>query len=382
MRRRLPRALAACAALLAAMAARGAAQDPRAALERAAPVVACVRSTLSLPEESPPAGEAHFSNAGFFVGTQGEMLTSLLGLAGCREIRVFCPDGRQSEATVAALDQASGLALLRTELRDTAPFAPAPALPSPGAWALVASVRQRADGLSTVLSPGLVTRHNADVRIHGVAWDGMLGLAGHVWSGCAGAPVLDMEGRLAGVVLAVTYEAAREPEVLVLPEGDLAPILARLKQGETRRLGWLGITLTGEPGAREGARIRSVLKDSPAQRARLHADDIILQIGPHVVDDPAVVARHVVEAGPGRTVELKVLRGDAILTIPVALEARPLLVSGGMRQPPPDRIRPWPTLDGMPLAPEFADLVRENQRLQERLRELERQVQAPALQRR
>jgi S1-C subfamily serine protease len=379
MGRRLARGLIVSAVLLAALGAADRAQDPSAVLEDAAPGLVCVRSVLTVSSEPFRVERARFSNAGFFVGDQGEVLTSLLGLAGCSEIRVHCPDGRQSDATVAAVDQPSGLALLQTSLKNTRAFTPASALPAPGGWALMAAVRPRADGIAAVLSPALVARHDVSLRLNGVAWEGLTALSGNVWPGCAGAPVLDLDGRLAGVVLAVSYvpgEQARGPEVLVLPVDALNAVVAQLKRGESRRLGWLGVTLTGEPEKREGARVNAVLEDSPARKAGLRTGDIILQIDKHAVEGAAVVARWVVEAGPGQTVNLRVLRGSEILTLPVELEARPLMVSGG---PQADRLRPWPSMDGLPLpgrAPEFADLVRENQRLRDRIRELERRLGA------
>ena len=107
-------------------------------------------------------------------------------------------------------------------------------MPEPGGWALMASVRSRADGAAAVLSPALVARHDVALRVHGVAWEGLTALSGNIWPGCAGAPVLDLEGRLAGVILGVSCaagEPARGAEVLVLPlkKAD-APRLAGVLQ--------------------------------------------------------------------------------------------------------------------------------------------------------
>jgi serine protease Do len=379
MGRRLARGLAVSVALLAVVAAGVRAQDPAAVLEIAAPALVCVRSALPPSPEPFRVEQTHFSNVGFFVSDQGDVLTSLLGLAGCTEIRILCPDGRQSEATVAAVDQPSGLALLRTSLKDTHAFASAPAVPAPGGWALMASVRARPDAAAAVLSPALVARKDVSVRIHGVAWEGLSGLSVSVWPGCAGAPMLDLDGKIVGVVLGVSYapaEPARGPEVLMLPVDQLDTILGRLKRGESRRLGWLGITLTSDPEKPEGARVNAVLEDSPASKAGLKAGDVILQVDNHVVEGAAVVARYVVEAGPDKTVEMKVLRGNEILPISVELEARPLLISAGPRDLQADRLRSWPSLGGLPVGgpPELSDLVRENQRLRQRIRELERQL--------
>lgn len=379
MGRRLARGPVIAAVLVSVLTAAVRAQDPPTVLKSAAPVLVCVRSALTASPEPFRPEQTTFANAGFFVDEHGDVLTSLLGLAGCKEVRVLCPDGRQADATVAAVDQPSGLALLRTSLTNTQVFAHAPDLPAPGDWALMASVQSRSDGIAAVLSPALVARHGVSLRINGVAWEGLTALSGSVWPGCAGAPILDMQGRLAGVVLGVSYatEPGKGPEVLLLPVSELDAILARLQNGESRRLGWLGVTLTGEPEKREGARVNAVLEDSPARKAGLQSGDIILQVDDHVIEDAAVVARYVVEAGPGKTVDLRVLRGDQILAVPVELGARPLLISAGPRDVVKDHLHAWSSLDGLPMRgrpPEFVDLMRENQRLRQHIRELERRL--------
>jgi len=388
MGKRLARGLVLSAALAGALGAAGRADGPAAILKGASPRLVCVQSVLPAGALPSRVERARFSNTGFFVSDRGEVLTSLLGLAGCPDVRVICPDGRQSAATVASVDQPSGLALLRTDLSETAFFEPASAPPAPGGWALLAYVRARDEGAAVVLSPALVSRHDAALRLNGVAWEGLTAMSANVWPGCAGAPVMDLEGRLAGAVLGVSRAAGDpkgEPECLVLPVERLAAIVARLRQGESRRLGWLGVTLMAGPERREGVRVSAVLKDSPAQEAGLKAGDVILQIDEHTVEGAAVVARYVVEAGPGRTVSLKVLRGDRILTIPVEVGSRPLLICGGLRDHEEDlpRLRVWRSLEGLSLPgghreSGLTELLRENQRLRGRIRELERRLQQAA----
>ena len=346
-----------------------------------------VRVEASLPVQDAPfrlePEDAVFSNTGFFVGSDGQVLTSLLGLAGCREIVVICPDGRSSAARVAAMHQPSGLALLTTELKDTPPLELLGEAPAEGSWVLLGSAFPRDGGAVVVFSPGLVSSRTASVRLQGVQWEGLLAASLNVRPGTAAGPLLDPNGGLAGIVLGVAQGDAERahpvlpglldtPECLALPAEQLAPILADLREGRSRRLGWLGVTLVKEPEGREGARVQATLEGSPAHAAGIRAGDILLQVNEHTIDHPSVVARHVVEAGPGRRVEIRLLRGNEIKTVQVELGARPLLICAGQRMAGDSRVH-MRAPRRVPL-PSPAELLEENRRLRRRIEELERRL--------
>ncbi|MCK4376061.1 MAG: serine protease, partial [Candidatus Brocadiae bacterium] len=213
------------------------------ALRRASESI--VRVSATFPLEKAPfrldGADATTSNTGFFVGPEGQVLTSLLGLAGCTDITVVCTDGREAPAQVAAVDQPSGLALLKADLSGTAPLEFVKEPPAVGTWILLASARRQDGGTAAVLAPGLVSSRRASVRLQGVNWQGLMVTSVNVRRGSAAAPLLDPGGRLAGVVLGVA-SAGGAGDCLALPSEDLAPILEQLREGRSRRLGWLGVS--------------------------------------------------------------------------------------------------------------------------------------------
>jgi serine protease Do len=94
---------------------------------------------------------------------------------------------------------------------------------------------------------------------------------------------------------------------------------------------YLGVTL-GEVGREDlgrlkldkerGAAVREVWPDSPAEKAGLQRDDVVLEYGGETVRGAKQLVRLVRETPPGRVVSLQVSRDGAIRKIDVAISER------------------------------------------------------------
>ena len=114
--------------------------------------------------------------------------------------------------------------------------------------------------------------------------------------------------------------------------GDLRQMWEEDQQESLLVLDWLGVAVAQQPAEGAGALVMAVLENSPADAAGIRPADVLLQVGEHKVDAPAVLAvlvEHVIEAAQGRTVDVRVRRGDRIQTVPVAVDWRPLLIWAG-----------------------------------------------------
>jgi predicted metalloprotease with PDZ domain len=90
----------------------------------------------------------------------------------------------------------------------------------------------------------------------------------------------------------------------------------RLKTGEVRERGWLGVV------PRSGSTLASVLSASPAMQAGLYAEDEVLALDGEKVDAAGLVSR-CDEKAPGTSVTVHVFRRDRLVEVPVILGARP-----------------------------------------------------------
>ncbi len=347
--------------------------DLRGLLERASSSVVRVESALSLEtaRQCGASATGTYSNCGFFVDTEGHVLTSLLGVAGCDRISVACADGRRTQARVMAVDQPANLALLKTELEDTVPFEPVQEAPEKGELVVLAGLRHHGDGLHGGVLPGMVISTRGSVRFQGIGWYDLPVLSLSPPTGEAAGPLLTMDGRLAGITLGVRTGSSGPARMggdsacVALPTAQLQPILDRLLRGESRQLGWLGVMLVRRPGDQEGVPVNAVMDGSPAQRAGIRPGDVLLQIGSEPLRDVDALARSVAAGGPRRDVEVSLLRSGNVRTISVDIEPRPLLMWAAEREAKASTRR-------TPETP--AQLRRENRQLREHIRRLQQQL--------
>ncbi len=316
------------------------------------------------------------SNCGFFVSTDGHVLTGLFGVAGSAQITVRCADGRRAEARVLAIDQPANLALLETDLSETVPLEMAGAPPDRGELVVLAALHRYEGRLQAGVLPGMIASVRASVRFQGVKWQDLLVASLSPPAGDAAAPLLTTDGRLAAIVLGAAESTASTPArflsdgaCLALPVTQLRPILDRLLRGESRQLGWLGVRLVREPGDREGALVGAVLEGSPAHEAGIRPGDVLLQIGSQPLQDIDALARSVAEGGPRKGVKISVLRDGNVRAIAMDIGPRPLLMwaverDAGEAAPP----RPAPH------GSTVQQLRRENRELREHIRSLQEQL--------
>jgi serine protease Do len=84
--------------------------------------------------------------------------------------------------------------------------------------------------------------------------------------------------------------------------------------------GWLGVTLADQ--REPGALIRTVDADSPAAKAGIRENDVILEFNKEPVAGVLQLTRFVRETPAGRTVEIKVRRDNREQTLQVTMESR------------------------------------------------------------
>jgi S1-C subfamily serine protease len=142
-----------------------------------------------------------------------------------------------------------------------------------------------------------------------------------------GGPVLDATGARLGFS---TFGPRRQ--VLVIPTTTVDRVVPQLlKEGRVAR-GWLGAALQpvavpdalhAAAGQSSGMMVMSIADDGPCARAGVLAGDILVAVG----DQPARRFRRIAtQLGPdsiGRQIDLKLIRGGAVISLKVTIAARP-----------------------------------------------------------
>ena len=149
------------------------------------------------------------------------------------------------------------------------------------------------------------------------------------WLRGAGIAGLAFSALVAGVAWAAEQEAPKaEKRKVVIRSGD-DPAQVFVWEGdadapEAIRIGggpWLGVTLAGEKEG-GGARVTSVIADSPADKAGLKKGDVVVAMNGDKVVGPATLTEMIHAAKPGASVRLDVVRDGKKQTITAELAER------------------------------------------------------------
>lgn len=152
---------------------------------------------------------------------------------------------------------------------------------------------------------------------HGVPEDGVEAAAAEV-AGQSLAPFFDRALRSTEELdLSVLQHVGLEAHARVRESaGDRGGTPPRLKSGETRERGWLGVL------PRSGNTLASVATGSPAMEGGLYAEDEVLALDGEKVDAAALLSR-CDEKAPGTRVTVHVFRRDRLVEVPLTLGVRP-----------------------------------------------------------
>jgi putative serine protease PepD len=93
--------------------------------------------------------------------------------------------------------------------------------------------------------------------------------------------------------------------------------------GTVREQGYLGISLTDRQDGGAGAVVGEVQADSPADKAGLKVNDIVLQINGQAISGQGAVIAIVRDSAPGDVIKIKVERDGATKDLTATLVARP-----------------------------------------------------------
>jgi serine protease Do len=289
----------------------------------------------SFPQERILQGQG----SGFIIDPSGLVLTNNHVVENALDIRVKLDDGRAFDAKVLGSDPLTDLALLK--LQGDVKNLPVARLGDSdavrvGDWVVAIG---NPFGLASSVSAGILSARARDIQAG--PFDNFLQTDAAINPGNSGGPLFNMRGEVIGISTAIVGGGTGIG--FALPSNMARALLPQLQKGEIRR-GWLGVSvqdLTPElaqalgVSAREGAIVTDVQKDTPAARAGLKPDDVIIAIDGEPIETSGGLTRNIGFRPPGETVRLTLLREGRQQQLQVKLGERPDLE--GVRAPTPER---------------------------------------------
>jgi serine protease Do len=262
--------------------------------------------------------------SGFLVSADGYILTNSHVVNEMDTINVQLYDGRILLAKVLGQDKNSDLALIKVEGNDL-PFLELGNSDDLEVGQWVAAIGNPF-GLQATLTTGVVSakgRQNLDI----VPYEDFIQTDAAINSGNSGGPLVALDGKVIGIntAIATNSSASYMGIGFAIPSNIARYVMDEiLKHGKVAR-GFLGVSLQSidynlaqafDLKKVEGALVTSVVKGSPAERAGIKTEDIILKYNDRPVKNAAVLRNSMYMMPSGSKVVLTILRDGKIIQVP------------------------------------------------------------------
>ncbi|WP_158801516.1 trypsin-like peptidase domain-containing protein [Acidisoma sp. L85] len=262
-------------------------------------------------------GAAETQASGFIIGADGTILTDIRVVLNASTALVTLDSGAELSARVLGRDIRSGIAVLKVEA--SKPLLPVTFADSStarsGEW--VVSMGNPL-GLGPSANAGIISAlgRNTDAS----PYDQLIRIEAPMNSGDSGGPLFDQDGRVIGVMTAISLPPVGPSGVgFAVPSEIIRPIASEIEAVGHVVRGYIGVSLQAlTPGLSEafglgrasGALITKVQVDGPAAAAGLQPGDVIQALNGRPVQAPRDLVSGITALKPGERARLDIFRGQ------------------------------------------------------------------------
>lgn len=278
--------------------------------------------------------------SGWVLDGQGHVVTNAHVVRGARRIMVQFQDGRAVEADLVGSDATTDIAVIRVKASDGL-------FPMQRATGVELHQGDRVFafgspfGFKFSMSEGIVSGLGRDPRsVIGPDGDGYTNFIqtdAAVNPGNSGGPLVNVEGKLVGMNVAIATAPKAGPEEgqsagisFAIPLATIESVVSQLVTGGIVARGYLGITHPGSDEANQselnrlnyrgrGVVAAGVQTGGPAARAGIQAGDIITRLNGQAVTGVPVLRSAISNNQPGDKVSVELVRSGTTQTLEVVL---------------------------------------------------------------
>ncbi len=273
--------------------------------------------------------------SGFIIDKDGTILTNRHVIEGADQIKVTLSDAKSYDAKLIGRDPRTDVALLKIEPKDelTVIELGDSDQTDVGEWVMAIGNPFGLGGNSVTV--GVVSYKGRAIPLGtpGTSVD-MIQTDAAINPGNSGGPLLNSRGQAIGInTLIITQGVPQSAGVgFAVPINVAKEILPQLRDTGKVVRGWLGIQIQRltEDLAKsykikeaKGAVISEVTPGSPAEKAGVRPDDVVVGVDGRGVEDNSDLSRYIASKAPGTSVRLKVVRSGVEKEIPVTLGTFP-----------------------------------------------------------
>lgn len=275
------------------------------------------------------------TGTGIIVSSDGEIITNNHVVEGSIDLKVRLSGATDAvEARVLSTDPGNDLALIKLVNASgltAATFADPESL-AVGDTVIAVGYALALDGGPSVTS-GIISALNRTLTDTDGALDGLIQTDAAISSGNSGGPLINLDGQVVGVNTAV-YNSSNSTAannigfaIGVAEVQRVVKILRGDSNGSTpnqsRTQGYLGIGLGDRRDGGSGAVITEVQADSPADKAGLKVNDVVIAINGRTVTGQGALIAAIRDSAPGDKVTITVDRDGSKKDLVATLTTRP-----------------------------------------------------------
>jgi len=268
--------------------------------------------------------------SGFVVSADGLLLTNFHVVNGAEGIHVVFSDGRKADATVVGGDPDIDVALLQLGGDGPWPFVALGDSESleVGDWVVAMG---NGLGLGTTATLGIVSGKGRVLGHSVLGREDFIQTDAAINQGNSGGPLFDLDGEVVGISSAIIQGA--NTVGFAIPSNLVASVLDDLQSTGRVARGFLGVSpqnlddevraALGIKASVEGVLVADVTEGTPAAKAGMLDEDVILAIDGEEIEDPGDLVDTVSRRHPGERVEVRIWRQGKEKTLGIVLGERP-----------------------------------------------------------
>ena len=287
-------------------------------------------------QQGPQTREAQSLGSGFIISSDGYVVTNshvitAEGKGEIESITVNMPDGTEYPAKLIGRDAASDLAVLKITTGKALPFVRFGDSRSArvGDWVIAIG---NPFGLGGSVTSGIISAVYRNTG-SGSAYDRYLQTDAAINRGNSGGPMFDMKGQVIGINNAIFSPTGGSVGIgFAIPAETAAPIVERLKNGQSIERGYLGVRIQplnedladslGIPH-RKGEFVQAVEPGKPAANAGIQAGDVVLRVAGKEVTPDQTLSYIVANTAPGNRIPIEMIRDGRRITVTAIVGKRP-----------------------------------------------------------
>ncbi|MEQ1755141.1 MAG: trypsin-like peptidase domain-containing protein [Micropepsaceae bacterium] len=304
-------------------------------INRVSPAVVTIETKARNPKESS-------IGSGFVIDAEGHIVTNDHVIDKAERITVYFEDGTRANAVLVGTDKPTDIALLKVTVER-------PLVhvrfgdehnSEVGDWVLAIGSPDYKPGTVTA---GILSAKRRDGVDGGSQFTDYLQIDAALNHGNSGGPTFNMAGEVIGVNVLASYNAVdpttgvgerNEGLAFAIPASTVSVVVKGLRSGRFNR-GLLGVILAKLSDDdvlalglkdRKGALVTSAVAGSPAEKAGLRTNDVILKVDDLVVESDLDCLRKISLLQPGQIAAFTIWRNKAELEFSITVGSRDALV--------------------------------------------------------